>query len=59
MKKTERKDDGLGQMCPYQLSGAEILALDLTGCLTPASISVHTDHLKLAQARQGFLVTGY
>lgn len=38
-EKTERKDDRLGQMCPFQLSGAEILVLDLTGCLTPASIS--------------------
>lgn len=34
-EKTERKDDRLGQMCPFQLSGAEILVLDLTGCLTP------------------------
>lgn len=58
-KKTERKDDRPGQMCPFQLSGAEILALDLTGCLTPASVSVHNDHLKLAQARNGFLVTGF
>lgn len=33
-KKTERKDDWLVQMCPFQLTGAEILALDLTGCIT-------------------------
>lgn len=58
-KKTKTKDDWAGQMCPLQPTGAEILALDLIGCVTLASISMRRDHLKFSQACESFLVTGF